>query len=136
MTEAPGTQPIDGMLVDVSRLVLKLNAFARDRDWEQFHSPKNLVMALSVECGELTELFQWMTEEQSRSAMNDERTAQAIRSELADILFYLVQVASRLGIDLDEAARTKLHVNALKYPVERSRGTSLKYTQLPRTRDP
>lgn len=102
-----------------------LRRFAAERDWEQFHSPKNLACALAVEAAELLEHFQWLTEERSRNLPPDER--QAVAQELADVLLYLLQLADKLNVDLIEAAHAKLAVNAAKYPVERSRGNSRKY---------
>jgi len=125
-TESPATEP----LVDVRRLAQALSEFARARTWEQFHSPKNLVMALSGEVGELTEIFQWMTETASHEAARDPATSGAVREELADVLLYLVRLADVLGVDLSEAATEKLRVNAAKYPIDIARGTSKKYTQL------
>lgn len=113
-------------LVDVSALTAALRAFADERDWGQFHSPKNLAMALTGEVGELVEVFQWMTEADSRRAAEDAGQARAIGEELADVLFYLVRLADMLGIDLDAAARAKLAINAQKYPVDQSRGNSQK----------
>lgn len=117
-------------LVDVAGLATALKQFADDRNWEQFHSPKNLAMALSGEVGELTEIFQWMTEEASRDAARNPDTAQAVREELADVLMYLVRLASVLDVDLNAAAQQKLQRNGEKYPVEKSRDTSKKYDQL------
>lgn len=118
------------VLLDVAPVERALREFAHDRDWDQFHSPKNLSMALSAEVGELTEIFQWMTEDQSRTAGDDLGTAQAVRDELADVQLYLVRLASVLGVDLNRAVADKLQKNALKYPVDKSRGTSKKYTQI------
>lgn len=106
----------------------QLDQFARDRDWQQFHSPKNLASALIVEAGELLEHFQWMTEAQSRALAPDKR--EAVAAELADVLLYLVQLASTLGIDPIAAAQAKLKLNALKYPTELARGNSKKYDEL------
>ncbi len=117
-------------LIDAAGLAEALGAFADERDWAQFHSPKNLVMALTGEVGELTEIFQWMTEEASRTATADPKVAVAVREEIADVLLYLVRLASVLGVDLDTAAREKLARNAEKYPVDRSRGNSRKYSSL------
>ncbi|WP_373874006.1 nucleotide pyrophosphohydrolase [Pseudomonas tohonis] len=117
-------------LVDVTGLATALKQFADDRNWEQFHSPKNLAMALSGEVGELTEIFQWMTEEASRGAARNPDTAQAVREELADVLMYLVRLASVLDVDLNAAAQQKLQRNGEKYPVEKARDTSKKYDQL------
>jgi NTP pyrophosphatase (non-canonical NTP hydrolase) len=98
----------------------RLVAFARARDWEQFHSPKNLAMALIAECAELVEHFQWLTEEQSYALPPDKREAVAL--ELADILIYLMRCAERLDIDLLDAAQRKIALNEARYPVERVRG--------------
>jgi NTP pyrophosphatase (non-canonical NTP hydrolase) len=117
-------------LVNVSRLAAALEVFATERDWAQFHSPKNLVMALTGEVGELAEVFQWMTEEASKGAATDPRTAQSVKDELADVLLYLVRLSSVLGVDLDSAVRDKLVTNGLKYPVETARGSSKKYTEI------
>ena len=117
-------------LVDVDALALALEKFATDRDWAQFHSPKNLVMALTAEVGELSELFQWMPQEQSHHVATDPRLAEPLRDELADVLLYLVRLASVLGVDLNEAATQKLKKNALKYPVAAAYGSSKKYTEL------
>jgi NTP pyrophosphatase (non-canonical NTP hydrolase) len=106
----------------------QLREFAAARDWGQFHSPKNLAMALSAEAGELLEVFQWLTEEQSRN-LGPEALA-AASDEVADVLLYLVRLGDQLGIDPIAAARRKLVANAAKYPAERARGTSRKYTEL------
>lgn len=122
-----------GALLDVRALAHALQEFAQAREWEQFHSPKNLVMALTGEVGELAEIFQWMPEEASRTAARDPALAQAIRHELADVLLYLVRLADVLGVDLEAAAREKLQLNAAKYPVEQARGSSAKYSALKKT---
>jgi NTP pyrophosphatase (non-canonical NTP hydrolase) len=113
---------------DIPALQAALRTFARDRDWEQFHSPKNLAAALSVEAAELLEHFQWLTEEQSRN-LPPEKRAQAAE-EVADVLLYALQLADKLGIDPLDAAWKKLRINEEKYPVERARGRSTKYTEL------
>ena len=117
-------------LVDVQGLAQALAEFARARDWDQFHSPKNLVMALTGEVGELSEVFQWMTEAASTGAATNLKTAQAVRDEMADVLLYLVRLADVLGVDLNEAARAKLRTNASKYPADKARGSSAKYTEM------
>jgi dCTP diphosphatase len=121
---------IQGMKEELSldSLKIRLRQFASDRDWDQFHSPKNLAMALSVECAELVERFQWVTEEASMVPSNDEM--RRIREELADILNYLVRISDKLGIDLLAAAAEKIQINETKYPVEKSRGSAKKYTEL------
>lgn len=111
---------------DLLMLRDKLRAFAEERDWDQFHSPKNLSMALMVEAAELMEHFQWLTEAQSAGLSAENK--QAVGEELADILLYLVRLSDRLGIDLREAALLKLEKNALKYPAEQVRGSAKKYS--------
>jgi NTP pyrophosphatase (non-canonical NTP hydrolase) len=98
----------------LASLTLQLRQFAAARDWEQFHSPKNLASALSVEAAELLEHFQWMTEEQSRNL--DAGTKEAVGQEVADVLLYLLQLADKLGLDLAEEASKKLRINAIKHP--------------------
>jgi NTP pyrophosphatase (non-canonical NTP hydrolase) len=105
-----------------------LRAFAAERDWEQFHSPKNLAMALSVEAAELLEVFQWMGDDESRKL--DPAAHAAASEEIADLLLYLVRLADQLGIDPVDAAQRKMADNARKYPVDKARGTSRKYTDL------
>ncbi|WP_207388121.1 nucleotide pyrophosphohydrolase [Hylemonella gracilis] len=104
-------------LIDVTALEAALQKFADERDWNQYHSPKNLAMALTGEVGELVEVFQWLTEEQSKAVAQDPKTARAVRDELADVALYLVRLSSVLGVDLNEAVVTKLKSNAQKYPV-------------------
>lgn len=101
--------------------------FARERDWEQFHTPKNLVMALSVEAAELQEIFQWLTPEQS-AALDAHQRAQT-EEEMADVLLYLCRLADVLNIDLAKAAAAKLQRNAEKYPADLVRGKSAKYSE-------
>lgn len=103
-------------LIDTTGLQSAIEDFARPRHWDQFHSPKNLAMALTGEVGELVEIFQWLTEAQSREAMADPARAVHIHEELADVTIYLVRLASVLGVDLDVAVRDKLAKNAKKYP--------------------
>ena len=106
----------------------RLRKFASDRDWDQFHSPKNLAIALSVEASELLEHFQWITSEQSQSLSAEEISA--VRKEMADVLLYLIRLSDKLDVDLLEAAREKILENAQKYPVEKAKGSSKKYTGL------
>ncbi len=120
----------EACLLDVRALTQALANFAHERDWEQFHSPKNLVMALTGEVGELNEVFQWMTEEQSRGVASDPKYARPVRDEIADVLLYTIRLAGVLGIDLDEAVRHKLATNAAKYPVSKAHGSSKKYTEI------
>jgi len=103
-------------LIDVAALETALQAFADERDWNPFHSPKNLAMALTGEVGELVEIFQWLTEEQSRSVADDPKTARAVRDELADVVLYLIRLCSVLNVDLNEAIIHKIQANRIKYP--------------------
>jgi NTP pyrophosphatase (non-canonical NTP hydrolase) len=102
--------------MSLDELTGRLRSFAAARDWEQFHTPKNLVMALSAEVGELTELFQWLTPEQSAQAMRDPELAAKINDELADVLLYLAQLADGLGVDLLTAAHAKMDRNEHRFP--------------------
>jgi len=111
---------------DLAELKSRVQAFVAERDWERFHSPKNLAMALSVEASELVELFQWLTEEESGTL--DDAARGRVAQELADVLWFLVRLSDRLDIDLLEAAELKLAENAKKYPADRVRGQSRKYT--------
>ena len=105
----------------------RLAAFAAARDWDQFHSPKNLAMALSVEVAELVEELQWLTEQQSREL--DAERRERVRLELADVFIYLLRLTDKLGVDLLRAAEDKIALNEKKYPAERVRGDSRKYTE-------
>lgn len=106
---------------------LKLRKFAEDRDWDQFHSPKNLSMALIAEAAELIEHFQWLTEKQSYNLATDK--IEEVEEELADIQIYLVRIADKLDIDLLKAVNHKIEINQKKYPAERVKGSSKKYTE-------
>lgn len=108
------------MATDLQRLVQDLRDFAEARDWGQFHSPKNLASALSVEAAELLEHFQWLTEAQSRALAPDKRVE--VGAEMADVFLYLLQLADKLDIDLVDAARRKMVANAQKYPADKTRG--------------
>jgi len=101
-------------MINVDELKYHLREFADARDWEKYHSPKNLVMAMSVEMAELMEHFEWMTEQQSLNL--DSATREAVSLEMADIMVYLVRMADRCGVDLDSAVKSKLLINAQKYP--------------------
>lgn len=130
--DACETPPIlaqhDLMADSLQDLARQLEQFTRDRDWKQFHSPKNLASALVVETAELLEHFQWLTEDQSRQLATDKRDA--VAAEMADVLLYLLQLSAALRLDLVAAAEDKLKANALKYPVHLARGSSKKYDEL------
>ncbi len=111
---------------DLEAIKIRARQFAEARDWEQFHSPKNLVMALSVEAAELVEIFQWLTEQQSQQ-LADETLARVV-DEIADVQVYLVRLADRLQVDIAAAVAQKMEKNEAKYPVELVRGSARKYS--------
>lgn len=114
-------------LAEIKERVL---AFAKERDWEQFHSPKNLSMALAAEAGELLEHFLWTESSTSREVIKDEAKIRKIREELADIVIYALEFANMTQTDLAKAIEKKMSQNAAKYPVDKARGRSVKYTEL------
>jgi NTP pyrophosphatase (non-canonical NTP hydrolase) len=109
-------------------LMRELREFAKERDWEQFHSPKNLAMAIVVEAAEIVEHFQWLTEEQSKNLPPDK--LEEIKEEIADVMIFLTNLADKLGIDPLEAAKDKIEKNKRKYPVEKAKGSAKKYNEL------
>ncbi|MFC3502209.1 nucleotide pyrophosphohydrolase [Micromonospora krabiensis] len=110
----------------MEELTRRVRTFAEERDWQQFHTPKNLAMALTGEVGELVAELQWLTPEQSASVMSDPDSGARIKAEIGDVMIYLTRLADVLGIDLMEAALTKLADSALRYPVEQARGSAAK----------
>ncbi len=120
----------NSILINADALANALANFALARNWDQYHSPKNLVMALTGEVGELSEIFQWLSEDSSKFVASNPDTAAAVREELADVTLYLVRLASVLGVDLNEAVIQKLQKNAAKYPVEKAHGSHNKYDKL------
>lgn len=112
----------------MQELIEKIRVFAQERDWDQFHSPKNLAMALSVEVAEVVEHLQWLSQEQSNRLDADE--LDRIRAEIGDVMIYLARLSDRLGIDPIQAAHEKMLVNEEKYPVAKAKGLALKYTDL------
>lgn len=112
---------------DFNTLRDRLKAFAQERDWEQFHSPKNLAMALIVEAAELLEHFQWLTLEQSESLSGDKR--REVELEMADIFIYLMRLSERLDVDLLEVVEDKIKLNEEKYPADVVRGSAKKYSE-------
>lgn len=114
-------------MTDLEKLQQRLQVFADERDWNQFHSPKNLAMALVVEAGELAEHFQWLTQEESYKLSEDK--LEKVGEELADTFVYLVRLASQLGIDLPTAVDRKIRLNEEKYPADRVRGSAKKYNE-------
>lgn len=114
--------------MDISALQKRLADFADERDWEQFSSPKNLSMALAGEAAEILEIFQWLTEDESRRLADNPKKLAAARQEVADVFIYLVRLADKLGIDIEQAVAEKIEINAAKYPVELARGNAVKYS--------
>lgn len=112
----------------VARLSAQLAAFANERDWDQFHNPKNLAMALAGEAGELVEHFQWLTFDEA--AHLPPVTCEEVALECADVLLFLIRLADKLDIDLIDAANRKMKLNAQKYPVAKARGRATKYDKL------
>jgi dCTP diphosphatase len=111
----------------LNNLKNRLREFAKERDWDQFHSPKNLSMALIAEAAELIEHFQWLTQEESAKLPKDK--LKEVEQELADILIYLIRISDKLGIDLVEAANKKVELNKIKYPSSQVKGSARKYSE-------
>lgn len=116
------------MSAELESLKHRLIEFAKERDWDQFHSPKNFSMAMIVECAELVEHFQWLTDEQSKKLPAE--TLEEVRLEMADIFLYLIRLADKLEVDLIKAANDKIKLNAKKYPIDKAKGLATKYTKL------
>ena len=110
----------------LEQIKTRLREFADERDWDQFHSPKNLAMALIVEAAELVEHFQWLSEEQSQT-LSPEKLAE-VAQEIADIQIYLIRLADKLGVDMEKAVNAKIELNEKKYPAEKVRGSAVKYS--------
>ncbi len=119
---------IESRIDTIESLRTRLRVFVAEREWDQFHNPKNLAMALVAEAGELVEHFQWLTPEEADQLPPDARVE--VEQEIADVLIYLVELADRLGIDPLAAAERKLALNERKYPVEKARGSAKKYDKL------
>jgi dCTP diphosphatase len=116
--------------MELQEMRVKLADFVNQRDWQQFHTPKNLVMALAGEAGELVALFQWLTDNEAASIMESPVGATAVRHEMADVLSYLIRLADVLDVDLAAALQEKIEVNERRYPPELARGTAEKYDRL------
>ena len=110
----------------LEQIKTRLREFASERDWDQFHSPKNLSMALIVEAAELVEHFQWLTEDQSQT-LPPEKLAE-VEQEIADIQIYLIRLADKLGVDMEKAVNAKIKLNEKKYPADKVRGSAAKYS--------
>jgi NTP pyrophosphatase (non-canonical NTP hydrolase) len=107
----------------------RLAQFAQERNWDQYHTPKNLSMALAAEAAELLEIFQWLTDEQSQEIVNNGKEMAQIREEIADVMIYLVRLAEKLNVDIEKAVLDKIKLNEKKYPVELAKGNATKYNK-------
>jgi dCTP diphosphatase len=116
-------------VIDVSNIKKILANFAKMREWEKFHSPKNLSMAIAGEAGELLEIFQWFTEQESINIENDLVIKEKVSQELADIILYTILIADKLSINLNDAIHNKILDNNIKYPVNKVKGSAKKYTE-------
>lgn len=114
--------------MDLAKITAHQREFVTEREWDQFHTPKNLAMALSGEVGELTEIFQWLSEAKAGQVMKEAKSAEAVRHEIADVFFYLMRLADVLGVDVEAAFWEKMKLNAAKYPVDKAKGSHAKYT--------
>lgn len=115
--------------MDIKQIQKKLQEFSAKRNWDQFHSPKNLAMALSVEVAELVEIFQWLDNEQSLAHNLDSSTLKNLKEELGDIMIYTIRLADKLNINLEKAIHEKIEINAQKYPIELSKDNAVKYNR-------
>jgi len=115
--------------MNIAAIQQTLREFADERDWDQFHSPKNLAIALSVEAAELLEHFQWLKDDESRRLSEKPDDYRAVREEIADVLIYLLRLADQMGVDLEAAVHEKMRKNAEKYPVELAKGNAVKYNR-------
>lgn len=116
--------------IDLLSLNADIEKFVEERDWDKFHSLKNLSMALSVESSELLEIFQWLSEAESNDIKNDLEKLAKVKDEVADIFVYLMRIISKTEIDLETVVRDKMKKNSVKYPIELARGNSKKYDEL------
>lgn len=116
--------------MQLQKLLSKAHAFREEREWKQYHSARNVALSVVLEAAELLEIFQWKTDSESEELSRDPATRQKIADELADILLYIMLMADDLDIDLVKAAEEKIEKNAAKYPVDKSKGKALKYTEL------
>ncbi len=116
--------------IDLEMIHQEIEQMVQDRDWDQFHTIKNLTMALNVESAELMEIFQWMSESQSHQAKDNPLLKSQVADEVADVFVYLLRIVSKMEINLEDAILKKLKKNCEKYPVEKSKGNAIKYNKL------
>jgi len=117
------------LIMNIKKIQKQLSDFADERDWNQFHNPKNLSMALSVEASELVEIFQWLTPEQAEAIMSTDE-GEHVKEEIADVMIYLIRLADKLNVDLEDAVADKIIKNGEKYPIDTSKGSTTKRTTL------
>jgi NTP pyrophosphatase (non-canonical NTP hydrolase) len=117
------------LIMNIKKIQKQLSDFADERDWNQFHNPKNLAMALSVEASELVEIFQWLTPEQAEEIMSTNES-EHVKEEIADVMIYLIRLADKLNVDLEDAVADKIIKNGEKYPIDTSKGSTTKRTTL------
>jgi dCTP diphosphatase len=115
--------------MDISNIQKRLDNFARQRNWDQFHSPKNLSMALAAEAAELLEIFQWLTEEQSKNIVKNKKEIALVKEEIADVFIYLIRLADKLSVDIEKAVLDKIALNERKYPVKLAKDNATKYNK-------
>jgi NTP pyrophosphatase (non-canonical NTP hydrolase) len=115
--------------MNLEEIRLRLAEFARERNWDQFHTPKNLSMALAAEAAELLEIFQWLTDEQSKAIADNEKEMSLVRQEIADVFIYLTRLADKLGVNIEKAVLDKIAENELKYPIELAKDNATKYNK-------
>lgn len=121
-------------VINVRTMLELQRRFVREREWARFHTPKNLSMALAGESSELMEIFQWLTQAESKAVMKTPARAQAVRDEMADVFYYLLRLADVLGVDLERAYFEKMERNAAKYPVKHAKGNARKYHEFLETK--
>ncbi len=115
--------------MDIKYYQKKIDSFVKDRNWEKFHNPKNLTMALSGEVGELSDILQWLTEEESKRENINDKTLCLVKEELADIFIYLIRIADKLDINIEEEVEEKIKLNGKKYPIHLSKDNNVKYNR-------
>lgn len=115
--------------INIEKIKIAQRKFSKERDWDQFHSPKNLATALSVEASELLEIFQWLKDEESQKVMDDPKMGQKVKEEMADVFYYLMRLADKLDIDIEEEFWKKFEKNEMKYPIDKAHGNAKKYTE-------
>lgn len=115
--------------MDIKTIQQRLRKFAEERNWEQFHSPKNLSMALAAEAAELLEIFQWLNEKQSKDIVNSEKDMAQVKEEIADVFIYLMRLADKLNIDIEKEVLAKIALNEKRYPIDLSKNNATKYNR-------